>query len=356
MALLLATMTLGAPPARERLLFKDSLLFYASYDRTADADFARGAGRAVRTGRDAKSKAVRAPGKIGKALLFRNKGGTRFCEYKAAGNVLAKQGTMAFFFRPNWSGADKADRMASFFFRPGARSRSAGANFPDCMGVFARRYRKPYVELWVWCDDHGGGNNIARGSIADWRRGEWRHVAVTWDPNRLQIYIDGELRGRRRQRGLITEPDDRFFVGASRNGAFCSDGVLDEFYIYARALSAAEIGLLTGYPRLTKPRILSMRPQQTLYFRSDKAIRFQCELAGKIDPERHRIRAELIAGQEKAPVAASAFRWRSGTYAIPVDRLPERAYRLRIALADEKGSTLDRKLSEVHVVRGPFDR
>ena len=334
---------------QERLMFKDDLLFYASYDKSVDADFARGKAQAVR----AKGKGL-VPGRTASGALFRRKGGLGFCEYSARGNVRADVGTIAFHFKPDWSGQD--EKVRHFFFRPGARSRNAGANFPDSMGLFARRYKKGRPEMWLWCDDHGGGNNLARADISDWRKGEWRHVAVTWDPARLCIYLDGELKGSRPMRGQITDPAASFFVGASRSGAFVSEGVLDELYIYGRALSQGEIGLLTGRPELVVPRIRSVALGHTLFFQSEGLVPFRCELSGRIDSRKHTIRATLVpaAGGDAVGTAALAADGRLAQLAA--DFRAEGAHTLRLELVDKAGKQLDRRAVGLYVIKGPFDR
>jgi len=328
-------------------LVRDGLLFYASYDRSLDADFAKGKGRVVRS----KGKAF-VEGKSGKALLCRRKGGVLFCEYAAKDNVLPNCGTIAFHFKPDWSEPDAAGHC--FFFRPGKANRGAGCNATDSMTVTARRYRKRDAELWFWRDDHGGGNHLTRTSLEGWRKGEWRHVAVTWDDEFAEIYVDGELKGRHNS-GLIVEPDTMFFVGASRNGAFCSEGSLDEFCVYDRVLTLGEIGLLTGRPELLKPRIRSLRLEQNLYYRSEKRVPLRIVLTGLIDPKRLRLSARLIKDGTGQTVSDRKLRALSGRHEAEIEAPEEGAYVLAVRLVDAAGRQLDDKKVTLQVIDGPFD-
>lgn len=339
---------LPARAAQEQPLVKDALLFYASYDRSADADFARGDGRAAKVEGHGFVE-----GKAGRGLRFA-KGAARVCAYKARGNIRPDQGTIAFLVRPNWSGEEFTHRH--FLFYPGATNGSAGANRPDTLTVFTMKYRRPEQEIWLWVDDHGGGNNTVRGCIAHWRKGEWHHVAVTWDAQWLHIYLDGELKGRHRVAGRIAEPGDRFWVGSSRNGAFGADSVLDEFCIYGRPLSLAEIGLLTGRPELVAPRIHAMTPTQNLFFRGERRLAFRCELTGRIDPQRHRLHATLTRDDESKPIASAAFPAASGRHRLAVESWKAGSHTLRVVLADEKGKALDKRTAVLRVIDGPFDR
>lgn len=350
-AFVLAALVSASAPGEDRAYFRDDLLFYASYDRSPDADFARGDGRAI----NPKGEGL-VEGRFGQALRFERKRGVRVCEYAARKNVRPDEGAIAFYFKPDWSGQDCKIRY--FFLHPGPKNRGGGANAPDSIGVQTMRYRKPEQELWLWYDDHGGGNNIVRGSIHRWAKREWRHVAVTWDSSWLHLYLDGELKGRHRVKGQVSEPGDRFFVGASRNGALSSEGVLDELYIYGRALSLAEIGLLTGKPKFVVPRIHSLTPLQSLFFQSETRVPFRCELTGRIDPDVHRLRCALSRQAARDPVASAALPpAATGRYALDLPRpLSEGSYTLQLALVDKRGKVLDQKKAPLRVLTGPFDQ
>jgi len=345
---LLAACAAPLAAAEERVYFKPDLLFYASYDRSLDADLARGDRQPL------KSKGEEfVEGRFGKALRFAAKA-KPFCEYRAKGNVRHDRGTVAFHFKPEWSGAEFIHRF--FFFHPGAKNPHGGANSPDSMGVLTMRYRKPDQEIWLWYDDHGGGNNIVRGNIAAWRQGEWHHVAVTWDPEWLRIYFDGVLSGQSRVKGRITDPGATFFVGSSRNGHAPSCGTLDEFCIYGRALSLAEIGILTGKPELRVPRIHTMAATQRLFFRGERRVAFRCVLTGLIDPQKHRLRATLLRKGTAQPVAEATLPAATGQHALAAPRWAEGAYTLRVVLADGQGKKLDERAEPLRVIDGPFDR
>lgn len=334
---------IGAPAVR------DGLLFYASYDRGPHADFAKGNRRAVRY----KGKGL-AAGRRKKALLFRRKGGMLLCEYQAKGNILPNHGTIAFHFRPDW--ADPGKMGHCFFFRPGKANAGTGCNAPDTMTVLARRHQGRDAEIWFWRDDHGGGNHLTRMGLESWKPGAWHHVAVTWGSEAAEIYVDGELKGRRRGGGLITEPDTMFFVGSSRKGVFCAEGALDELCIYDRALTQAEIGLLTGLPELVKPRILSLTLEQNLYYRSEKRVAARIALAGRIDPRRLRLSATLTQEGKARGTADHRMEAVSGRHEVTVEAPEEGDYVLVVRLTDAAGKKLDEKSAKLHVIDGPFDR
>ncbi len=346
-ALLLAVGLPLVASAQERAYFKEDLLFYASYDASPNADFAIGDPSAL----DADA-AEFVEGKFGRALLFEPEGAVRVCQYSAQDNILPDSGTVAFYFKPNWAGTDFTHRHLFFF--PGASNAGSGVNAGDSFAVHTHRHDKPYQELWLWYDDHGGRNNIARTTIEHWREDEWVHVAATWDSSSICIYLDGELKAQRSVRGLITDPGEHFFVGAGRGGAKSSGGVIDELYVYRRPLSLKEIGLLTGKPELVKPRIHALEPLQHIFFRCETVLGFRCELCGRIEPERHRLRAELLGQPEGEPIAAMATEVTGATHWLEATAPGEGFCTLRVALTDEAGTVLDEKTAQLRFIDGPF--
>jgi len=87
--------------------------------------------------------------------------------------------------------------------------------------------------------------------VLDWRKDEWRHVIVTWDCRYgKRFYIDGRLAafGANRFnyytfRPIVWTPKELefFFIGTENvKGGRAFDGVLDEFKIFNRPLTAEE--------------------------------------------------------------------------------------------------------------------
>ena len=166
----------GRMPAH--VVSEKHLLFYASYDKSPNADYAAGPPRAIRA-----SNAVMVDGKFGRALSFRRKGGTRVCEYSAVGNLLGDRGTFAFHFKPDWNGEDPSQNRGQFFFFPGAKNLTGGGNFPDSMSLDIRHKGNQPKQISFWYDNHVGGNNYVRTPITGCRKCQCVHVAINWDPN-----------------------------------------------------------------------------------------------------------------------------------------------------------------------------
>lgn len=335
---LFVQVTLGAHAAQEedRLFFKEDLLFYASFDHSAEADFARG----TATPLDLRGGGA-VPGKAGQGLYFGRAGGVRQLRYAAKDNIRLQQGTVAFYFKGDWAG-DSPDTHFFFIF-PGPANISSSNNAPDTVSILTLPKAKDGSLLSLWLGDHAKGINTAPIKLAPWRPGQWRHLAGVWDEERVKLYVDGELLTDRPIRGRMIDAGKDFLVGANRGGNSPCEGIIDEFYIYGRALTTGEVGLLTGRPEFITPKIHRLTLQQAILFNDEIALALECELTGRIDPDRDRLEAELRLAAERTtrPAANASWPARSGRYVLPLSSgLAEGAYVLTLRLVDASGRPL----------------
>lgn len=70
---------------------------------------------------------------------------------------------------------------------------------------------------------------------------EWYHIAVTWGPAGMKIYVDGDLKGSEPTYTLGVPPIDYLLFGNTGWGNKTFHGLMDEIEIFDRALSATEI-------------------------------------------------------------------------------------------------------------------
>lgn len=102
--------------------------------------------------------------------------------------------------------------------------------------------------LTFWEGNLGGVTGNTGLGVTDLSN-EWHHIATTWDGMDLRTYIDGVLDGVTKQTESVALPTTAHLGGmVDRNlGNQLRDhfaGVIDEFTIYNRALSADEIGAI----------------------------------------------------------------------------------------------------------------
>jgi len=219
------------------LLNDSSTLFLARYDGTTgngglDADFARGSVAPLRNG-----TYIFQTGKVTSAInISTATAGGPF--YSTSGNFNISQGTIEFWFKPNF--APNSFSGAKYLFTTnGTTSRTwmlmIGAS--KVLRILARS------TLDVPLD------NAATG--VDWGAGEWHHLAFTWSEQlkgvlvkiSQQVYVDGRIivDDTTASTSYSITPNS-FAVGSRYVSPFLSsDGTIDEFRVSDRERSTQEI-------------------------------------------------------------------------------------------------------------------
>lgn len=101
-----------------------------------------------------------------------------------------------------------------------------------------------------------GSNNIVSGSVGEFTDGFWHNVIFLRDDSIVKIYFDGVLGGTKNYKLPI---GNNSAISLS-NGSYSWKGDLDDFAIYNRALTSAEIDSLND---LTNPDIVISTPTAT---------------------------------------------------------------------------------------------
>jgi len=105
-----------------------------------------------------------------------------------------------------------------------------------------------YHELRVRMKDHVGHlHGSAEGAVTHWEPNQWHHVVVTWDQQRVRLYLDGteQVRpdeGKRAGDAVValpSGPQTRINLGW-RFGNWHCDCDIDNVLVYGRALSSQE--------------------------------------------------------------------------------------------------------------------
>lgn len=116
----------------------------------------------------------------------------------------------------------------------------------------------PWQESWLLDNHNGRWRSILRVRPAfggDARvygprlvAGEWTHLAMTWDGQRLAFYVNGEAQGTHRA-GSVNPTDGPVGIGSRSEEGFSDDelevefeGEIDEAMFFGRALGEEEIG------------------------------------------------------------------------------------------------------------------
>lgn len=151
--------------------------------------------------------------------------------YASEGNINLHQGTLCFWVKPlDWSGGDE-DFNVLFYTHAGPNYFQIYKFFHDDRLLFLRG------EQEKWTDTHYRSR--------DWRPGQWHHLAVTWSPEEMRMFLNGHLVCRRRVRFPLNDAAsvEPFSVGpgGAWSHAFIGHSLVDEFRIYRRPLSREEL-------------------------------------------------------------------------------------------------------------------
>lgn len=231
-------------PARaEKKRVTPELLFHAPFDGSVEAKDAKGA----KAPRRAEGLSY-AEGRYGKAVRLTAKAKS-VLEYAAPGNLVPERGTVSLWYKREWP--DRGRRPDG-----GEIWRVLFANEP------AKGARVGSGQLWFWwwgdrlrADQGDDDDQFAVRQPPMAAGGEdWTHLAVTWDEERVAIYLNGQG-GRSAGDGTspmveALKPHDlltfdrqafaSFFVGGDRD-ARQFDGLIDDLRIYSAPLAPEQI-------------------------------------------------------------------------------------------------------------------
>jgi hypothetical protein len=101
------------------------------------------------------------------------------------------------------------------------------------------------VRADFWNSVDNGRKNI--DSVSSISTGEWSHLAMTYDGSTLKVYINGNEENSSSITGTIASGNRNLIFGAltfNPPNFFQYDGLLDDVFIYDRALSPSEITML----------------------------------------------------------------------------------------------------------------
>ena len=124
-----------------------------------------------------------------------------------------------------------------------------------CPGSRAIVTRGSELSMWLGCNAtntaatvnsffHTTTGDHTSASVGTVPFGQWSHVAVAWDGNRLQTYVNGTRVGDEAMTGRISASPTWMAVGCwPSNPANNFKGAIDEVSVFAEPMGADEIGL-----------------------------------------------------------------------------------------------------------------
>lgn len=292
------------------------LLFRAAFDGSLEARSLGGAGMPVGV---SGPEASFGEGRFGQALVCGPE--QALVRYRTAGNVMPPSGTISLWVKPlNWTPDDGNFHV---FFESGSDGGPTG-------WLLLYKYFMGGQMLLRYADEQQQvGMATAQG--LGWQAGEWHHLAGTWTPEALRLYVDGELAATAPLPVVGQTLADTFALGDNgwhvpHAGALT---LLDEVRIYAYPLTEEHIRALAGHGRLT----VSRGPGEG---------EWQAELNLGADADATSATFDVLPASGDAPVKTVRAQMAKGfaKAVLPVADLAPGAYRVRARALDAGGAVI----------------
>ena len=204
------------------------------------------------------------------------------CRLATAGHFDARAGTVAFWLRPHWPGADKTGRYLFCLY-----------GSPTLKESWLRNRWSVHTASGTLTSSILGGTTgqavALKATINTWQQAQWHHVAFTWAninsgraDAECRLYLDGQPVQKRAGVRLDVGPvADTLDIGRDSDASpDYADADYDEFYIYGRALSAAEIARAVSLAKAPQATASADAPRGQ--WRADwwnDALPFRCKAA-----------------------------------------------------------------------------
>ncbi len=180
----------------------------------------------------------------GNALLLDNTNGAwlqyNVFEDDAATNLTVNEGTLMFWFAPNWSGTNQGGNG------PGQWGRliEVGSYTTNASYGWWSVYLDPDgANIYFSSQTNGAGQTHLSAPIA-WTTNRWHMIALTYSPTNSALYLDGELATNGLAVTYLPDADvlaEGFFIGSDNAGLTQARGMFDDISTYNFQLDAARI-------------------------------------------------------------------------------------------------------------------
>ncbi len=181
-------------------------------------------------------------GVVGQAIVV---GGKDRLAYPAAGAFDPRQGACTFWAAPqDWTaGVETFQFLVSFLNTRG------NVDF-----LLYKVHNAPLLTFLA--RDAAGSARVLDKGILSWRRGEWHHVAATWDAKQYRFYLDGKRVAEQPALAVPAEGWQQIVVGTAYPG-WAKLGeektAIDEVRVYDRPLAPEEIDRQVSAAREASP-------------------------------------------------------------------------------------------------------
>lgn len=152
--------------------------------------------------------------------------------YPVPTGISATAGSIGFWFKPNFNGADN-DAHVLFDM--------AEAEFKNRMVI-----KKDVANNLVFAvyDANGGLKQIASNAPVSWSAGDWVHIGATWSTGTLQLFLNGSLLATTSSgsgTGSVGTIPSRMYVGSSFSGIDQADGLMTDLFMKSDVMTAPQV-------------------------------------------------------------------------------------------------------------------
>ncbi len=255
-------------------------------------------------------------------------------KYSADHLFASEAGTVSFWVQPDWDGlaaAGSDKRLDYRFFSAYAQDEADEKN---------KDQRRIWLWMWNWlrCDltaaDGKTAPNLQWKCRNTWMKGDWWHVAVSWDKEEgRKLYVNGVPVYRTGQVDL--DDINYFFIGAE-SPTQLTEAAFDEFKIYSHRLSHTEI---ESQFREFAPLDFTLERR---FLRAGKKEQISIDVSSRfLQTDKQSLAITLSSDKDQQVLA----RWDGNITAkstqniqIPLPALPVGDYRLQCVMESEQGS------------------
>lgn len=155
------------------------------------------------------------------------------------------EGSIALWFKPQWIGeTSTACRLFGWGDREKRRRGSLSVHCWPEKGLSNHSWRNRILHIH-WKE--GKGMAVKGTPLTELEPDTWHHLVANWKINPeglslLTLYLDGELSGKKEVNWGKAELPSYFHIGSWKGGY--ADGIIDEVYIFNKALSLEEVETL----------------------------------------------------------------------------------------------------------------
>ncbi|MCF6311391.1 MAG: LamG domain-containing protein [Verrucomicrobiales bacterium] len=254
-------------------------------------------------------------------------------QYAAKNLFSSKSGTVSFWVKPDWDG------LPSDQSKPDLNYRFFSAFAADKNGDKSKDQRRIWLWMWNWlrCDltpaDGKSSPNLQWKSRNSWMKGDWWHVAVSWDEQQgRQLYLNGMPVYRS---GQVALDDISYFTLGGESPSQLSEAAFDEFKIFSHCLKRSEIEA-----QFRQFATIDFTLERR-FLRAEQKEALSLHIASRSEPSgKTKLKLSFIADKDPQIITA----WdgeipanHKRTIELPLSKLPVGDYRLQCDVTTEQG-------------------